>query len=249
MLHDVIVERDAALEELGRAREGVTVCLPVFNQAIYLPDALRSVREQTVEPLEVIVVDDGSTDDIGGLVAEWAPGFTCDLRYMRVTNRGLPNARNVGLMLARGAYFLPLDADDWIEPRFIEATVPMIEQGFDVVQVGLQEHGVRNGTFMPGYDMPLTSLTYELERQTNRLFYCALLRTSTLRSAGGWNGRMINGWEDWDLWCDLLHRGCRFAGVNEVLFNYRTKHNSMAVAAEIHRQWNLNEMSRHHGVW
>lgn len=244
----VIEERDRALEQQW-SRPGVTVCIPVYNQAEYLSDALRSVRAQTVEPLEVIVVDDGSSEEIGGIVADWACSFTCDLRYFRVTNRGLPNARNVALMHARGTAFLPLDADDWIDPRYIELTWPHILHGADVVQVGLQEHGHRTGIFQPGYDMPLASVTYELERAMNRLFYCSLLRTSTLRLIGGWNGRMIHGWEDWDLWCDLLHRRCTFAAVHETLFHYRVKQNSMAVDAEQHRGWNLQEMARHHDGW
>lgn len=244
----VIEERDRALEDQW-SRPGVTVCIPCFNQVEYLGEALASVHAQTVEPLEVIVVDDGSTQNVGALVSEWACSLYCPLHYLRVTNRGLPNARNVALMHAKGLAFLPLDADDWIDPHYIERTYPLIERGADVVQVGLEEHGHRQGKFFPGYDMPLSSVSYQLERQMNRLFYCALIRTSVLRLAGGWNGRMIHGWEDWDLWCDLLKRGVRFDAVDEILFHYRVKQNSMAVDAEQHRGWNLQEMARHHDGW
>lgn len=227
----------------------VTVCIPCFEQADLLPDALQSVRAQTLQPLEVIVVDDGSSDP-GAVPRVLGGGPDAGVRYVRVANRGLPNARNAGLMLARGDWFLPLDADDWIEPTFVEKTIARAnETGADVVQVGLQEHGERDGQFMPGYDRPLSSIDDDALRHTNRLYYCSLLRTEMLRHVGGWNGRMINGWEDWDLWRDLLRRGAVFAGVDEPLFNYRVRPGSMAAQTEQHwRQWNLEEMARHHAA-
>jgi len=83
---------------------------------------------------------------------------------------------------------------------------------------------------------------------SNRLFYCSLFRTQLLRDVGGYNGRMTRGYEDWDLWIDLMQRGVKMAAVNEPLFNYRTRSDSMlAVTESQHRDWNWDEMARHHG--
>jgi hypothetical protein len=59
---------------------------------------------------------------------------------------------------------------------------------------------------------------------------------------------MIHGYEDWDLWVDLIQRGVRFSHVDEILFHYRTRADSMLADTESHhRQWCLDEMARHHG--
>lgn len=229
----VILERD-------EGAQGVSVVIPCYNQAGFLRTALDSVVAQTVPALEIIVVDDGSEEDVRSVVLEY-PGVT----YLRVANRGLPGARNTGLMNARGHAFLPLDADDWIKSTFIERTLPLLE---DVVCVGLEEFGQRHGTYMPGCDLGLDGLTVEKERQSNRLFYCALFRTSLLRECGGYNGHMRYGYEDWDLWVDLMQRGAKLTAVNEVLFHYNTRADSMLQNTErYHRKEMLDEMARHHG--
>lgn len=235
-MHAAIMERD-------KATRGVSIVIPCFNQAQWLHKALSSCFEQTVPALEIIVVDDGSTDDIASVVDE----FGVPARCIRVANRGLPGARNTGLMHARGHAFLPLDSDDWISPRYLEKTLPLLESA-DVVCVGLQEFGERHGKYMPGCELRLDQLTIEAERLSNRLFYCSLFRTSLLREAGGYNGRMIHGYEDWDLWIDLMQRGARLAAVNEVLFHYNTRADSMLQDTEKNwRDWCLDEMARHHG--
>jgi glycosyltransferase involved in cell wall biosynthesis len=237
----VISERDA----LRRDQDGVTVVVPCYQQAEYLPACLDSIAAQTKPPIEIIVVDDGTPDDSVALVCGSASAPK-NLRYVRVTNRHLAAARNTGLMLARGVAFLPLDADDTIEPTFIEKTLPMLEFN-DVVCVGLREHGARDGIYLPGYDMPLEEVTESHQWVMNRLFYCCLFRTELLRSCGGYNPRMMYGWEDYDLHIDLMRRGSRYAAVNEYLFNYRTSNDGMmAVAARDHREWNMTEMRRHH---
>ena len=228
----------------GAGALGVTVCVPCFEQAEWLEGALGSVQAQSIPPLETLVIDDGSSqreaDEIREICRRY--GATC----VSVTNRGLPNARNTGLMLARGEAFLPLDADDWIDPQYLEKTLPWLGHA-DVVCVGLQEHGDRSGTFMPGFDRPLEDVSTELEWTMNRVYYCSLYRTSLLRSVGGYNGRMVTGYEDWDLTLDLMTRGARFVAVNEILFHYRTRPDGLLAAAERHhRDDNLAEMRRHH---
>ena len=237
-----IRERDDALG----VSIGATIAIPCFNQADYLPQSLGSALAQTVAPLEVIVVDDGSTEDIAAAVAELDHGGVT-VHCLRVANRGLPGARNAALMNARGSAFLPLDADDWLEPTFLERTMPLLLD-YDVVCVGLQEHGVRNGRYMPGCELGMGGLTLEAERASNRLFYCALFRTKLLREVGGYNGRMIHGYEDWDLWVDLMQREARIIGMEDVLFHYRTRADSMLADTEANwRDWCLDEMARHHG--
>lgn len=246
-----IIERDNALAELDRAQHGVTVCIPTHDDAEMLHGAMLSALQQTVLPYEIIIVDDGSDKEVVVLAEpDNYPGVP--VCVLRVTNRGLPAARNAALMNARGAAFLPLDADDRIAPDYIEKTLPLLTDA-DVVLTGLQEHGpTRNGTYMPGYDRPFEQVDEEILWQYNRFFYCSLFRTQILRDVGGYNPRMAGwpgvngGYEDWDLWIDLKRRGARFAAVNEVLFHYTTKPDGMLVKAEQNRQALVDEMRRHH---
>jgi glycosyltransferase involved in cell wall biosynthesis len=233
----MILERDEGLE-------GASIVIPCFNQRAFLKKALSSCLAQTVQPAEIIVVDDGSTEDICALAESFESPL---IRCIRVANRGLPGARNTGLMNARGRAFLPLDADDWIEPTYLEKTLPLIDT-FDVICTGLKEFGERRGKYMPGIELGMDGLTLEAERTSNRLFYCSLFRTALLRKVGGYNSRMIHGYEDWDLWVDLMQRGARITAVNEVLFHYNTRSDGMLADTERNwREWCLDEMARHHG--
>lgn len=230
-----------------------TIAIPCYQQAEYIGQALASCAAQTVQPAEVIVIDDGS--DAAQSASIKAQSESYGASYYRVANRGLPNARNAALMLCGTYAFLPLDADDWIEPSYLEKTLPMLAGGFDVVLTGLQEHGpTRNGCYMPGYDRPYDQVTIDLlVNSYNRFFYCSLFRTQILREVGGYNGRLAGwpglvkgGYEDWALWIDLLKRGARFTGINEPLFNYRTRPDSMLAEAESNRELLVQEIRRHH---
>lgn len=86
----------------------ISCIVPVFNGARYLAEALDSILNQTFGPLEVIVIDDGSTDP----TPEVAAGYGDRIRYVRQDNAGAPNARNRGLNLVRGEFVAFLDADD-----------------------------------------------------------------------------------------------------------------------------------------
>ncbi len=229
----------AAILERDEGMDGVTIGIPCFNHGQYIREAVESAFAQTVPPVEVIVVNDGSTEEIMHHIVDFP------VRYIRVSNRGLPGARNTALMNAKGRAFLPLDADDWIEPTYIQKTLPLLK---DVVVTGLQEHGTRNGLYRPGCDLGMDKLTVEAERASNRLFYCSLFRTSLLREVGGYNGKMTEGYEDWDLWVDLMQRGATITALDEPLFHYRTRADSMLANVEkYHREDMLNEMARHHG--
>src|ERR1051325_2823539 len=90
----------------------ISVVIPVYNGADTIARAIKSVLEQTYSPLECIVVDDGSTDDTGKVVAS----FGARVGYLRQANAGVSAARNAGVSRARGDWLAFLDADDWYYP-------------------------------------------------------------------------------------------------------------------------------------
>jgi glycosyltransferase involved in cell wall biosynthesis len=103
-------------------RPSVSVVIPCFNQGRFLRDALDSVFHQTLQPAEVVVVDDGSTDATS-MIAEACPGVRC----VRQPNLGLARARNRGLREARGEYLVFLDADDRLLPEALEIGLAELE--------------------------------------------------------------------------------------------------------------------------
>jgi glycosyltransferase involved in cell wall biosynthesis len=106
-----------------RPRPLVSVVIPCFNQAHYLPMALESVHRQTWAPIECIVVDDGSTDDTAAVAL--ASGATI---VKRQRNAGLARARNAGLAAAEGEFVVFLDSDDELVADAVESGVERLEQ-------------------------------------------------------------------------------------------------------------------------
>ena len=114
----------------------VSVILPVFNAGKYLAAAIESIQAQNYRPLEIIVVDDGSTDDS----ADVARSFGATVRYYSQANAGAATARNRGVEMSQGAYLSFLDADDlWVADKLsrqmaILANDPALNMAFGHVQ-------------------------------------------------------------------------------------------------------------------
>ena len=114
--------------------ETVTVIIPVFNGEAWVRQAIDSARGQTVPPLEVIVVDDGSTDGTPAILAEYGT----KIRAIRTTNEGVAAARNTGLRMAQGEFIAFLDADDVWHPRKLERQLRAMTASPRVGLVGTQ---------------------------------------------------------------------------------------------------------------
>lgn len=91
----------------------ISVIVPVYNVEEYLEECLDSIFEQTLSPIEVICVDDGSTDSSPEILKRYAEKYE-NLRVIRKENGGLSSARNAGLDAAQGEYLLYIDSDDWL---------------------------------------------------------------------------------------------------------------------------------------
>ncbi len=112
----------------------VAVIIPTYNRCSTLERCLNSLEQQTFADLEVVVVDDGSTDDTGALVARLAGSSRLDLRYVRQPNRGCAAARNTGLRESCSELFLFLDSDDALEPQAIASLAAELDRsGADYV--------------------------------------------------------------------------------------------------------------------
>jgi glycosyltransferase involved in cell wall biosynthesis len=100
----------------------ISVIVPSWNAADFLPEALESIRAQKYTPLEIIVVDDGSTDHTPNLIQSWS-----DVRHLRQVNQGPSAARNAGIEAARGELLAFLDADDlWTPDHLDRLLLPLL---------------------------------------------------------------------------------------------------------------------------
>ncbi len=102
----------------------VSAIIPVYNGEAFLEDAVESIREQDYEPLEIIIVDDGSTDN----TKEVAAGFGKEVRYVYHPNMGLPATRNRGLKMARGNVIAFLDVDDLWGKDKLKIQIPLLKE-------------------------------------------------------------------------------------------------------------------------
>ena len=116
----------------------ITVVIPVYNVKLYMAECIESVIAQTWRELEIIIVDDGSTDESGGMCDEFASRDE-RIRVFHTDNRGLAAARNKGISNACGEYITFLDSDDWAEPNTFEALLnTALKYGADVVSAGMR---------------------------------------------------------------------------------------------------------------
>ncbi len=116
----------------GVRRPSVSVILPTYNRARFLSRAFEAIAAQSFHDWELIVVDDGSSDDTSEVVAELAGQIRQAVRYHYQENRGCEAARNSGLDLARGSYIAPADSDDLWLPHHLEDCVAALEANPDV---------------------------------------------------------------------------------------------------------------------
>ncbi|MFQ3663766.1 MAG: glycosyltransferase, partial [Chloroflexaceae bacterium] len=194
--------------------------IPAYNSAAYIGQAVESVLAQTYATIEVIVVDDGSTDATEAVLAPYRSRITC----LRQTNRGPAAARNTGLRAARGAYLLFLDSDDLLAPTSIAAKVAFLERH---PQYGLVYSAWwqvdRDGTRVLGEVHPARQgdvLTALLRREFFFFPGAALLRRACLDTVGAFD-ETAYGTEDADLWIRLARAGYAFGYIDEPLFVYR----------------------------
>jgi glycosyltransferase involved in cell wall biosynthesis len=176
--------------------------------------------QQTLQPLEVIVVDDGSTDDYTRLVLD-----TIDhpqVRVIRQENRGLPAARNAGIRMARSPFICCLDADDRLLPTYFERVLPLLESD---PQVGFVTGHHREFDGRSGVVAPSTCALPDM-LVVNRVIATSLFRREAWERAGGYCEE-LSGMHDWDLWIGILEAGYRAEIVPEILFEYRVRPGSM----------------------
>ena len=201
----------------------VSVVIPAYNAAPFLPRCLQSVFAQTLKPEEVIVVDDGSTDNTAALAAEL--GAT----VIRRPNGGISAARNTGIQQATSEWIALLDADDLWAPEKLERQVACIRPETVLVYTGIQifdDRDVRGDQPAIDADSAVKMLRYRNPITPSS----ALVNRQVVLQIGGFL-EGIDGCEDWEMWLRLQHAG-QFEAVSDVLTSYYVYANSFSADPE-----------------
>ena len=205
----------------------VSIIIPTYNSHKYIKDTLNSLINQTHSYIEILCIDDGSTDNTIQIIKDLETTNDINIKIIDQNNQGPSHARNRGIQLAKAEYILALDSDDQIAPDYIEKalTTFQIEPNLSVVFTEAVFYGTENKIWATE-DVRLPELF-----SRNFLNVTALFKKSAWRDAGGYDEK-LPGYEDWDLWITLASKGHRFKLIPEPLFFYRFRSNSRAANSE-----------------
>ena len=230
-----------------------SVIIPLYNKAPYVKKALDSVLSQTFKDYELIIVDDGSTDESYLIAKESVEGTKVNYSLIQQENAGVSTARNNGVAASKGDYICFLDADDWWAPTFLEKMNLFIDDYPDAGIYGTNYYYVKNGrqrvcvtTAKTGYinyckvyaeklQMPLTSISVAIPRYTFDEF-------------NGFRPQLKLG-EDFDLWIRISLKN-KVAFLNEPLAYYfqdsdpQWRGTGKLLSPKNHMLWNLEYLEK-----
>jgi peptidoglycan/xylan/chitin deacetylase (PgdA/CDA1 family) len=208
----------------------VSIVIPARNAAATIAETLESVRSQTSQDWEAIVVDDGSSDATAAVAASLAARDD-RIRVVSRPHQGVSAARNTGIGLARFDWLLFLDADDWLVPSYLERMTREFAQNPDLDGVHCRWSRVApDGTLCGGdqfsyaagdlFDLFACTCVFAV--------HACIIRKSLVEAAGGFD-TSLRICEDWDLWQRIARTGARFGAIQEVLALYRMRPASASV--------------------
>ncbi len=223
----------------------VSVVIPNYNHAKYISDAIASVLNQTFRDFEIIVVDDGSTDDSREVVARFGDG----VRYIWQANSGLSAARNTGIAQARGEFIGVLDADDLYEPDFMSVLVPILQADPEAEAVYC---GYR---FVDGSNQPLPQVEarfispdhlFQALADGNFLVPESILVRKQCYDKVGLFDVNFRACEDVDMWLRITKQ-YKVLGVTNILTRHRILPNSMSADPTRQAENRLAVIQKHFG--
>jgi glycosyltransferase involved in cell wall biosynthesis len=221
----------------------ISVIIPSYNTGSFVCDAVRSALEQTFSPIEVLVIDDGSTDKTRAALEQYKD---C-IRYYRQENGGCSSARNTGIRLASGRFFAFLDADDvWLPDK--------LSKQYDLLarrpEIGLVHSDIwyldedTGEKFLKAVGREgFTGDCYTRFFSENRILTSSVLvRQECFDKVGVFDEKLRRA-EDWDMWMRIA-RHYHFAYINESLLDYRLHHASLTNNTSKMREAELHVLSK-----
>ncbi|MFA5062062.1 MAG: glycosyltransferase family A protein [Patescibacteria group bacterium] len=189
----------------------ISVIIPVYNHAHTIKKCISDILAQTYQPIEIIIVNDGSTDNFQQAISDLK---NSDIKIFSQENKGAPSARNLGFAQSKGEYVIFWDADTIARPDMLEKMYKALRDN--------SETSCAYSKFKFGWK---TMQSHEFDpgllKKLNYIDVTSLVRRSALTdlrpSAGPWD-ESIKRFQDWDLWLSLLEKNKTGVFVPEVLY-------------------------------
>lgn len=199
----------------------ISVIIPCFNHGKYIGEAISSVEECRDVDYEIIVINDGSTDDY--TISKLDELGNRSVKVINQNNQGASSARNHGIRKAKGKYILPLDADNIISPALISKSVHILENNpiFSIVYT--------DKFILKGEDIKhkeVGGLDVRRMLISNYIDTCAVFRKTVWEVLGGYDEE-VESLEDYEFWLSAISQGFHFHYINAPLYYYRVLENSL----------------------
>lgn len=224
--HLLRLQQGSVAKEWSRELPLISVVVPCFNHGRFLIEALRSLKRQTFQDFEVILVDDGS-DDLHTLHLLALLARLTSVQVIHQSNAGPGAARNRGICQASGRYICCLDADDFLAATYFEKCAVIFESdlGVRLAQGWIRFFGTQKG------DHRTHDLNPGLLRFVNHLGVSAMFHREDWVRAGGFSESRQMLYEDWDFWMRLAELGVRSKVIREPMLYYRKHWESRLIRA------------------
>ncbi len=222
----------------------ISVVIPCYNDGIYLPETIQHLRKQSFSDFEMIIVNDGSTDKKTLEVLQSLE--STGVKVLHKENGRMSSARNYGVKYAQGKYIAALDADDYFHPSFFEKALKVLNEKSNVAVVTsyIQMFGEFKKLSKPRGGNENNFLF------SNQCPACAMVRKACWNEVGGYDERMIYGYEDWEFYIRITKKGWTVHVIPEKLFFYRqTKKSTHKNQTLTHRQELINYIVDKHSDW
>ncbi|MHA7131950.1 glycosyltransferase family 2 protein [Algoriphagus namhaensis] len=181
----------------------VSVIIPVYNGEKYLEETIASALASEQKPLEIVIVNDGSTDSSLEIAEKWAKDHK-EIKVLSQKNGGISVALNTGCEFASGKYLFPLGADDLISTDYLSEARKVLDQHPEVKVVYCEAEKFGDFGRKP---WKLKPFSINALARDNMIFACSLFRKSDWKAVGGFSEDMTMGREDWEFWIKMLKNG------------------------------------------
>lgn len=198
----------------------LSVIIPCYNMGSFLADAIESVEQYKGNNIEMLIMNDGSTDPETLAILKQLEEKGYNVIHQQ--NQGLAMARNNAIAQCKGEYYLPLDADNKIRPAYIEKGIAILDANPDVgiVYGDAQYFGEKSGKWK-SKKFSMVSLL-----RGNYIDACVVARKKAWEQTGGYD-KNISPLADWEFHISVAEAGWKLHYINEVMFDYRVRNDSM----------------------
>lgn len=223
----------------------VSVIIPVYNVEKYIHKTIESVLAQTYQDIEIILVDDCSKDKSAQIIAKYKKSHSEIVYFLQHKNMGAGAARNKALEIASGQYVAFLDSDDLWLPEKVEKQIKLMKEKNSPFSYTAIEMIDEEGRLIKGKRSIKEICDY------NYLLHNTMIATSSVivdrNILGNFRMSLRRGGQDYATWLSLLRDGAVACGINEVLVQYRVRHDSLSSNKfkSIKQVWEIQTQDEH----